>query len=63
MENTMPWNAMHYPVSMRHMDPWVRDKAIEIANALLARGVPEGSAIRIAIAQAKRWAEPRRTFL
>jgi uncharacterized protein YdaT len=34
----------------------VRAKAIEIANALLAEGFEEGRAIRIAIAQAKRWA-------
>jgi uncharacterized protein YdaT len=33
----------------------VREKAIEIANALLEAGRPEGQAIRIAIAQAKRW--------
>jgi uncharacterized protein YdaT len=34
----------------------VRAKAIEIANALLEAGRPEGQAIRIGIAQAKRWA-------
>jgi len=34
----------------------VRLKAIEIANALLEKGVGEGQAIRIAIAQAKKWA-------
>lgn len=42
---------------MRNMDPVVREKAIEIANALLRRGVSEGRAIRIAIASAKRWAD------
>lgn len=31
-------------------------KAIAIANALLTRGMEEGRAIRIAIAQAKKWA-------
>lgn len=56
----MPWDATHYPVSMRQLPALVRVKAIEIANALLARGLPEGSAIRIAIAQAKRWAAARR---
>lgn len=35
----------------------MRAKAIEIANALLEEGYEEGRAIRIAIAQAKRWAE------
>jgi uncharacterized protein YdaT len=41
---------------MLHLQPLVREKAIEIANALLAEGYEEGRAIRIAIAQAKRWA-------
>ncbi|AOJ68637.1 MULTISPECIES: hypothetical protein [Burkholderia] len=56
----MPWTAERYPASMRNLTPWVRDKAIEIANALLRDGMSEGSAIRIAIAQAKRWARARR---
>lgn len=53
----MPWDATTYPVSMRHLDPRVRRKAIEIANALLDEGMDEGKAIRIAIAKAKTWAE------
>jgi len=52
----MPWNADYYPVSMKNLPPRVRAKAIEIANALLDSGHPEGQAIRIAIAQAKAWA-------
>lgn len=52
----MPWNDNHYPSSMLHLTPIVRRKAIEIANALLAEGYDDGRAIRIAIAQAKRWA-------
>ncbi len=52
----MPWNESHFPRSMMHLDALVRGKAIEIANALLEEGYEEGSAIRIAIAQAKRWA-------
>jgi uncharacterized protein YdaT len=52
----MPWNEVYYPTSMRNLAPEVRRKAIEIANALLESGHPEGQAIRIAIAQAKRWA-------
>jgi uncharacterized protein YdaT len=52
----MPWNEVYYPASMRNLAPAVRRKAIEIANALLESGHPEGRAIRIAIAQAKRWA-------
>ena len=53
----MPWNESYYPRSMEHLPPLVRSKAIEIANALLAEGMDEGMAIRIAIAKAKEWAE------
>ena len=52
----MPWTSDYYPTSMRHLAPAVREKAIEIANALLAEGMEEGKAIRIAIARAKQWA-------
>ena len=44
---------------MKFLPPTVRVKAIEIANALLAEGVEEGKAIRIAIAKAKEWARHR----
>lgn len=44
---------------MKHLPPPVRDKAVEIANALLDDGHPEGQAIRIAIARAKEWADRR----
>ena len=44
---------------MKNLAPAVRTKAIEIANALLEAGHPEGQAIRIGIAQAKRWASMR----
>ncbi len=52
----MPWNESYYPASMRNLDPVVREKAIEIANALLDEGMEEGMAIRVAIAKAKEWA-------
>jgi uncharacterized protein YdaT len=52
----MPWNDRYYPVSMKYLPPLVRAKAIEIANALLEDGKPEGQAIRIGIARAKQWA-------
>ena len=52
----MPWSDTHFPRSMAHLPAPVRAKAIEIANALLAQGYEEGRAIRIAIAQAGRWA-------
>ena len=52
----MPWDEDYYPASMKNLPPQVRAKAIEIANALLEAGRPEGQAIRIAIARAKQWA-------
>jgi uncharacterized protein YdaT len=52
----MPWTPWRYPPSMLHLSAPAREKAIEIANALLAEGMDEGRAIRIAIAQAKAWA-------
>jgi len=54
--DSMPWNLLYYPASMKHLVPDVRDKAIEIANALLDEGMDKGKAIRIAIAKAKEWA-------
>jgi uncharacterized protein YdaT len=41
---------------MRHLSEAARAKAIAIANALLAEGMDEGRAIRIAIAKAEEWA-------
>ena len=55
----MPWSDEYYPVSMKNLPPRVRHKAIEIANALLAAGRPEGQAIRIGIWSARRWAGTR----
>ena len=55
----MPWSATRYPASMSHLSAPVREKAIEIANALLEEGMDEGKAIRIAIAKAKTWAQRR----
>ncbi|HYC14726.1 MAG TPA: hypothetical protein VEC75_10775 [Stellaceae bacterium] len=56
----MPWNSSYFPASMKHLPPRVREKAIEIANALLEGGMEEGKAIRIAIAKAKQWAREHR---
>lgn len=52
----MPWNSGYFPNSMKNLPPQVRAKSIAIANALLEQGYSEGMAIRIAIAQAYRWA-------
>lgn len=56
----MPWNTAYFPASMKNLPPRVRLKAIEIANALLGAGRPEGQAIRVGIAGAQRWAAARR---
>jgi uncharacterized protein YdaT len=53
---TMPWNTAYFPPSMQHLSKATRCKAIEIGNALLAQGVDEGQAIRIAIAKSREWA-------
>jgi uncharacterized protein YdaT len=55
----VPWSIDYFPASMRRLPPAVRAKAVEIANALLADGHPEGQAIRIAIARARQWAQRR----
>lgn len=52
----MPWTEEDYPVSMKNLDPLVRRKAIDIANAMMAEGHKDEDAIPIAIAQAKKWA-------
>jgi uncharacterized protein YdaT len=49
-------NSTYYPTSTKNLPPVSREKAIEIANALLEEGMEEGKAIRIAIAQTTDWA-------
>ncbi|MDE2137327.1 MAG: hypothetical protein KGJ68_07805 [Gammaproteobacteria bacterium] len=53
----MPWSDADFPRSMVNLPRHIRDKAIQIANALLGEGYEEGRAIRIGISQARRWAE------
>ncbi len=53
----MPWNKNDYPASMKNLDERVRDKAVEIANALLDEGYEEGRAIAIATSKAEEWDE------
>jgi len=50
----MPWNRNDYPDSMKNLDTEVREKAIEIANALIRDGNEEGRAISIATSQARK---------
>lgn len=53
----MPWSKNDYPPSMKNLEPRVRKKAVEIANALLEEGSEEGRAIAIATAKAQEWDE------
>lgn len=56
----MPWTKTDYPDSMKYLPPPVRNKAIEIANALLKAGkMEEGILIATAINRAKDWAAGR----
>lgn len=50
----MPWTKSDYPDAMKNLDSSTRNKAIEIANALLEDGYKEGRAISIAIDRVKK---------
>lgn len=56
----MPWDEYNYPASMKNLSMEVRNKAIEIANALLEESdMSEGVIIATAIKHAKDWATKR----
>ena len=56
----MPWTKNRYPDSMKNLPKEVREKAVEIANALLEeKNMDEGIAIATAISRAKDWAANR----
>ena len=56
----MPWTKTDYPNSLKNLPQAVRNKAIEIANALFEKGtMEEGRIIAIAITNAKKWANNR----
>jgi uncharacterized protein YdaT len=57
----MPWTKTDYPNSMKNLRIVVRNKAIEIANALLNEGkmTDEGIIIATATSRAKDWAANR----
>jgi uncharacterized protein YdaT len=56
----MPWNKNDYPDSMKNLPGKIRNKAIEIANALLEeKNMDEGIAIATAISRAKDWGANR----
>lgn len=56
----MPWTKRDYPPSMKNLPTEVRNKAIDIANAVLDEsGMDEGLAIATGISRAKDWAANR----
>jgi uncharacterized protein YdaT len=57
----MPWTKSNYPNSLKNLPAMVRNKAIEIANALLTEGqiANEGIIIATATSRAKDWAVNR----
>jgi uncharacterized protein YdaT len=51
----MVWNKNNYPDSFKNLDEDVRDKAIEIANALIEKeSMDESRAIPVAISKARQ---------
>lgn len=57
----MPWTPTDYPSAMRNLPSVQRRHAIEIANAILADGGEEGTAISTGIARAKDHFEKKGT--
>ncbi|MFX3673426.1 MAG: hypothetical protein ACE3JQ_03120 [Paenisporosarcina sp.] len=51
----MPWTTTDYPDSFKNLNTEVRNKAVEIANALLKDGMAEGRAIAIATEKAREY--------
>ncbi|MDQ0966656.1 uncharacterized protein YdaT [Flavobacterium sp. W4I14] len=51
----MPWYNGDYPPSYKNQPAPLREKAIEIANALLAEGVEEGIAIATGLKRARQF--------
>jgi len=56
----MPYTNKNYPTSMKNLKPEIKEKAIDILNALIdEKKMEEGLAIRTAISRAKDWAVNR----
>ena len=51
----MPWYNGDYPPSYKNQPKKLRDKAVEIANALLEEGLDEGVAIAIGLKRARKF--------
>lgn len=53
----MPWYNGDYPPSYKNLPVKIRNKAVEIANAILEESGDEGVAIATGVKRAKEWAE------
>jgi hypothetical protein len=53
--NSMPWYNGDYPPSYKNQPVRLRNKAVEIANALLEEGVEEGIAIATGLKRAREY--------
>lgn len=53
----MPWYNGDYPPSYKNQPKFLREKAVEIANALLGEGVEEGIAIATGLKRARQFFE------
>lgn len=53
----MPWYNGDYPPSYKNQPQYLREKAVEIANALLKDGVEEGIAIATGLKKAREFFE------
>ena len=53
----MPWYHGDYPPSYKNQPPKLREKAVEIANALLKEGADEGIAIATGLKRARECAK------
>jgi uncharacterized protein YdaT len=55
----MPWYNGDYPPSYKNQPLHLRIKAVEIANALLEEGAPEGMAIATGLKKAREFFTPK----
>lgn len=53
----MPWHKGDFPPSYKNQPVFLREKAVEIANALLAEGIEEGVAIATGLKKARQFFE------
>ncbi|MCW4467656.1 hypothetical protein OGH69_01630 [Flavobacterium sp. MFBS3-15] len=55
----MPWYNGDYPPSYKNQPEDIREKAVEIANALLKEGIEEGEAIATGLKRARQFFEEK----